>query len=548
MAQDPQVSSSILEWPNEAGFQTLHEQHEPISLPIIGSIPAYAAGVLYRTGPSSYKADNFSCSHWFDGFGQTYRFEIMAEEDGTMEVMYNSRRANEALIKRAKKSGKYGGITFGQRRDPCVGIFGKVMSIFRPEPVKEIVDPSLVNVAVTIHPNMPGLPPSLSNGEIGHSPSTSIKNLWAGSDNARLKALDPQTLEPLSSTSQKALHPQLKGPLSGAHPQTDPVTGDVFNYNLDLGMQCTYRIFRTSVSTEETEILATFAAKPAYIHSFFLSEDYVILAVWSSWYEKNGIKIPLEQNLLDAISSFSTQNKTHWYVVDRKHGNGVVAEFESPAAFSFHSINAWQEKNDEGGTDILAELCEFDNLDVLHKFYYENLTSAGQNVVSFNAEKAVSSSPHLSRYRLAKIPSQGSKQRNGMQKATLDLKIERLKVGELPTINGTLRTKEHRYVYGVVNRGYSSFLDGICKTDTKTGEVLYWDERGCTPGEAIFVADPKADEEDAGVLLSVVLDGRKLGEESSFLLCLDAKGMKELGRAEVGGVVGFGFHGCHFKG
>jgi torulene dioxygenase len=43
-----------------------------------------------------------------------------------MKVMYNSRRANEALIKRAKKSGKYGGITFGQRRDPCVGIFGKV--------------------------------------------------------------------------------------------------------------------------------------------------------------------------------------------------------------------------------------------------------------------------------------------------------------------------------------------------------------------------------------------------------------------------------------
>ncbi|KAE9381006.1 hypothetical protein N431DRAFT_396311 [Stipitochalara longipes BDJ] len=548
MSQDPQAGLSILDWPNEAGFQTLHEQHDPTSLPITGSIPAYAAGVLYRTGPSSYKADNFSCSHWFDGFAQTYRFEIIAEEDGTTKVVYNSRRANDALIERARKSGKYGGITFGQRRDPCVGIFGKVMSVFRPGPSKEIADPGLVNVGVTIHPNMPGLPSPRPKGEKGHLPSTGVKILWTGTDSARLKSLHPQTLEPLSSTSQKALHPQLKGPLSGAHPQTDPVTGDVFNYNLDLGMYSTYRIFRTSASTGETEILATFAAKPAYIHSFFLSEDYVILAIWSSWYEKNGIKIPLEQNLLDAISPFSAQNKTHWYAIDRKHGNGVVAEFESPAAFSFHSINAWQEKNREGGTDILAELCEFDNLDVLHKFYYENLTSAGQNAVSFNAEKGASSSPHLSRYRLANIPSQRAKQGSGVQKATLELKIENLKVGELPTINGRFSTKEHRFVYGVVNRGYSSFLDGICKTDTKTGEAWFWDERGCTPGEAIFVADPKANEEDAGVLLSVVLDGRKVSDESSFLLCLDARSMKELGRAEVGGVVGFGFHGCHFKG
>jgi hypothetical protein len=43
-----------------------------------------------------------------------------------MKVIYNSRRANDSLIERAKKSGRAGGITFGQRRDPCVGIFGKV--------------------------------------------------------------------------------------------------------------------------------------------------------------------------------------------------------------------------------------------------------------------------------------------------------------------------------------------------------------------------------------------------------------------------------------
>jgi hypothetical protein len=40
--------------------------------------------------------------------------------------MYNSRRANDGLIRNIEKSGKYGYTTFGQRRDPCVGVFGKV--------------------------------------------------------------------------------------------------------------------------------------------------------------------------------------------------------------------------------------------------------------------------------------------------------------------------------------------------------------------------------------------------------------------------------------
>ena len=427
------------------------------------------------------------------------------------------------------------------------------MSIFRPAPSKESNDPGLVNVAVTLRPDMPGLP-SLppSRREIGHSPNIGIKSLWTGTDSARLKQLDPRTLEPLATSSQKSLDPRLKGPLSGAHSQTDPLTGDVFNYNLELGLHATYRIFRTSASTGETEILATFPAKAAYIHSFFMSEDYITLAIWSSRYEKNGIKILIEQNILEAISLFSSSNLTHWYVIDRRHGHGMVAEFESPAAFSFHSINAWQETNDKGYMDILAELIEFENLDVMHKFYYENLTSEGRNTVSFDAKVGGTSTPRLARYRLENIPAKPLKRSShssskGVKKAKLELTVEKSKVGELPTINPKFVTRQHRYVYGVVNRGYSSFLDGICKTDTRTGEALFWDDWGCTPGEAIFVANPAGDGEDDGVLMSVVLDGRAAGKESSFLLVLDAKTMKEMARAEVNGVVGLGFHGVHVQ-
>ena len=49
-----------------------------------------------------------------------------------------------------------------------------------------------------------------------------------------------------------------------------------------------------------------------------------------------------------------------------------------------------------------------------------------------------------------------------------------------------------------------------------------------------------AEDEDDGVLLSVVLDSRT---ERSFLLVLDARSLEELARAEVPHHIPFGFHG-----
>jgi torulene dioxygenase len=56
------------------------------------------------------------------------------------------------------------------------------------------------------------------------------------------------------------------------------------------------------------------------------------------------------------------------------------------------------------------------------------------------------------------------------------------------------------------------------------------------------VADPESKEEDGDIVLSVVLDG-VVGK--IYLLVLNAKDFRELGRANVDGVVGFGFHGTH---
>jgi torulene dioxygenase len=78
-------------------------------------------------------------------------------------------------------------------------------------------------------------------------------------------------------------------------------------------------------------------------------------------------------------------------------------------------------------------------------------------------------------------------------------------------------------------------VDGIVKTDLETKETTYWDHPHHTPGETIFVLDPTGNTEDAGLLLSVILDS---GKETSYLLCLAARTMKEVGRAECDVAVG----------
>ena len=111
-------------------------------------------------------------------------------------------------------------------------------------------------------------------------------------------------------------------------------------------------------------------------------------------------------------------------------------------------------------------------------------------------------------------------------------------------LNWKVFTKKHRYVYGVCDSGRSTFTDGLVKLDLEDRSVKRWSEYAQTAGEPVFVADPESQDEDGGVLLVVVLDGI---EGKSYLMVLDAKSMKEIGRARVNGVIGFGFHGIHSK-
>lgn len=501
---------------------------------MIGTIPPYAAGTLYRTGPGKSQVETkdgqlFQLSHWFDGFSQTHRFQILASKDST-RVLYNSRFSTDALIEHIRTTGDMHRFGFGQKRDPCKSVFNKVQTEYVPPS-----GPNSMNIGVTLSVNMPGLDPQLN--ESTERWANGIRSLYAKTDYNGFKKLDPETLEPIGLANQQSLHPDLTGPMAASHARSDPVTGDMYNFNLTIGAESTYRVFGVSASTGKTTILATFPGIPAYLHSLLITEDYVLLCVWNS--HLNPLAL-INGSFMDSIMPTDPSKPAKWYVVDRKDGRGLVATYDSPTFFCFHTINAWQEPSkDPTKADIVADLIRLDNTEFLKLFYYENLKSSLPSAKQFAASRGEALKSTITRFRLPAVPSARSSE-------TLEAVVEwsacKSFSPDLPVMNPSLVTKKHRFVYAVTFRGEATLTDGIMKFDCDTQETSLWARHGHTPGEPIFVANPSGESEDDGVLLSVVLDGLR---GYSYLLCLDARNLTELGRAEVRGVVGFGFHGQH---
>lgn len=79
--------------------------------------------------------------------------------------------------------------------------------------------------------------------------------------------------------------------------------------------------------------------------------------------------------------------------------------------------------------------------------------------------------------------------------------------------------------------------------------IAAWHEENCYPSEAQFIPKPnkigedKINEEDEGVLISIIMDSTR---STSFVLVLDAHDLKVLARIELNKLVPLSFaHGSY---
>jgi carotenoid cleavage dioxygenase-like enzyme len=118
---------------------------------------------------------------------------------------------------------------------------------------------------------------------------------------------------------------------------------------------------------------------------------------------------------------------------------------------------------------------------------------------------------------------------------------------ELPCLNKMFIGKKYRYFYCTGNtspKGY--FENSLVKMDLETKTLKIWQgNEHCFAGEPVFIQNPDANEndEDNGVVLTIVVDSRK--GSNDFLLFLDAKTFTEIGRAKFNASIPFLIHGLY---
>jgi carotenoid cleavage dioxygenase-like enzyme len=299
--------------------------------------------------------------------------------------------------------------------------------------------------------------------------------------------------------------------LTTAHPHLDRASGGMLNYAAKLGPRNRYRFFLLRPDAERPEVVAELPVdKPAYMHSFGLTENYIVLAEFP--FVVNPFKLASGRKPYIENYEWKPERGTRITLIDRDSGD-ARGPFITDPFFAFHHVNAFEREDGE----VVIDMATYPDASLIGDLYLDRLR-AGRGIPG----------GELRRVRIR--PSEQAIS----SETLLDEDIELCRINY-----GRCHERPYRYVWGT-GVGDSGWLERIVRADLEQRSASSWSEPGCFPGEPVFVARPGAEAEDDGVVLSVVLDAES---ERSFLLVLDAADLSELARAEAPHHIPFSFHG-----
>jgi beta,beta-carotene 9',10'-dioxygenase len=460
------------------GFSSVDKEVQVDELPVRGEIPLWLKGTLIRTTPALYRLPKQQLSHWFDGFALLHKFQIQNRGIG-----YRSRFLKSEAYQEAMETGQLERSEFAT--DPCRSIFGKISSFFRGAKPTDNGNANIIKLG----------------GELAAVTETPYQNVFDERD--------------LSTKGHFKYGDDLKGALTVTHPHYDH-HGNLISYLLKFGVPSTYTVYQQAPGSHSREIIGVVKTdRPSYMHSFGMTERYVILVEFPL------IVNPLHMRFYDRpfIRKYhwDAEEVTRFHIIDRYTGEHLGSPC-SEACFSFHHVNAF-----EKGHKIYVDMVVYPDASIIEELYLNNLRSDDHTIAT----------AHLLRVEL-----DFRRERITSESMLSDAAIE------LPRIHPEHHHKPYRYCYGASNQIPGDFIDSIVKIDISDGSYNIWQETQIYPGEPVFVPAPHGEAEDDGLLLSVVFDA---AEHRSFLLILDATDLKEIARAEAPQYIPFGFHGEFFR-
>ena len=398
------------------------------------------------------------------------------------EVSYASRFIRSSAFAEAEQ----GRLTAGFGTDPCRSLFKRVQSAFSPE----FTDNPNVNLA-----------------QLG-------ERYIAMTETPMPVEFDVDSLETLGHLDYAD---SLKAHVTTAHPHHDAERNELVNYIARFSRVSEYVLYGLPAQSRQRRVIARVPVeRPAYMHAFGMSARHLILSEYPL--RVNPLKLAFSGKPFIQNYQWDLEQPAIFRVIDRETG-ALRGSFETDAFFCFHHVNAFER---DGGRELVVDLIAYDDASVIDNLYLDE-----------GGVRGGLPGTELRRYR---IDLQGG-----------GVRWEKLAEGslELPRIDyGRRNTRDYTYAYCAANRD-SDWIDSLVKVDVSDGSSSTWAAPGCFPGEPIFVRKPGTEAEDAGVVLSVVLD---TAAARSFLLVLDAGSFEELARAEAPHHIPFGFHGQYLRG
>ncbi|MFL6088635.1 MAG: carotenoid oxygenase family protein [Aeromicrobium sp.] len=448
--------------------QPLLDEHALADIQIDGTIPAELSGTLYRIGPGKLQVGTTLLDNIFDGDGMVSRFTI---DQG--RVQFRNKYVRTKHFTHGESSNRIAFRGLGAMRP------GGPLANFLRLPA---------NVANT---NV------MMNGD-------ELLALWEGGKPHRL---DPGTLETLGTEDFDG---QLKwlGAFS-AHPKFDPLTGEMFNFGLDVFPFPQIRCYRRRPGGP----LEQFASLPMldlpWNHDVALTEKHLVFVLDPIM--PNLRKLALStSSYIDALD-YQPNKSTRFVLVPREGGKPRIVEHD--ALMHFHVTNAYEENG-----DVVVDLINFgpegwDKLKV----------AIGD---ARNDHEAPASK--LMRYRITPTGRVIEQELSSIQ-------------SEFPQFDWRVATRRHRFSYA---SGWAEGTDNgsVIKVDHDTGLITAHQMEGHRIGEALFVPRTPDAAEDDGWLLAMAHGHDELRTK---LLLLDARDLEKdaIAVAHLPFNVPLGFHG-----
>ena len=315
-----------------------------------------------------------------------------------------------------------------------------------------------------------------------------------------------QVADDLSTLGAWTFDGKLQGPMT-AHPKLDPTTGELlfFGYSPVPPYLTYHEVDARGRLVHSAEI--TLPA-PVMIHDFVTTSRHVVFLDAPAVFDFEGFASG------GPMLHWKSENGARLGVMPRGGSKTDVRWLEVPPCYVVHFLNAWSD-----GDRITVDACRLESLDLGLESDDGRIGEENGYLTRWCIDLEADA---VSESRIAELP------------------------GDFPRVADAVAGLRHRFGYvasGSTGSQKGGEFDSIVKYDLESGrsEVHHFGtDKVC--GEPVFAADPDGSGEDAGWLLTYVIDR---ADRSTEAVVLDARAPADppLARIALPRRLPFGFHG-----